>query len=1224
MKVLLQLVALTAAVVPVVVAQTTIFSTNLVVNAGAESGAGGDGTAQVANVPGWSRTGGCDVWAYNTAFNNVNGIQPTDIVPLATGNNYFAGGIQPANCTFAQSIDLSSGATTIDAGTVTFAASAYLGGYGSDGDNATLTLAFQGASGNQLSTLTLGPVGPNDRAAQQSGLYLQRQIGQVPAGTRTAVLTLNMIWVNGANNEAFADNLALQLNVPATPQSLLGANLIVNPGADASPGLNANSTTQVSTDLPGWVRSAYLTADSYQDPDGDLFQVTGGPPDAGANYFYGGLDVSDDSNPIATAFQDIDVSSASSLIDSGSVTYALAGWLGGYSGQNDNCVLTVQFQSWSGTVLGTATLGPVMAADRNDNTELLQESTKGNVPSGTRVIHVLMTITRTDGVNNDGLADSLSLVLGSAGNGGPPSPTLPCATAAAALTCAVGSSFSYDLGPVVEQITATYNNMPGSSYTYSFAVTAGTLPPGLTLSPNGLLSGTLTSAGQYSFTITVTETITQNGTVVLSQSFPFPFTVVVTAYTGTQLTVDPLQLNFNLIQAGSAVIQSVNLTNHGGQAVQFTASETTNSGSNWLSISPTGNSVDPYDSMLLAVTADPTHLVPGTYSGTVTISVTGEQPIAISVLVVVAGTQPSLLLPQSGLRFQAVAGGTSTSPQTIVVLNGGVGTLDFTASASTLAGGNWLSVSPSSGSSSASGPSSVTVSVNPGGLQPGNYYGKVVFSASGAANSPQFASVVLNVVSPANSPGVFVGPTGLIFVGSAGGDDPAAQTVTITNPSPNALSYLVTPFSNGAANWLTASPGSGSVDATQPASVSVQTTLQGLSPGFYIGDLTVTIVPSTGATSAAPQVMHIEVLLLVLPPGESSSVRLGPQPHATACTPSKLLPVFTLLGTGFSSAVGWPTAIEVTVVDDCGNPLVSGSVTVTFSSGDPALSLASIGGGMWSATWNTTHTASSVTITAQAQEAQPALTGKAAIGGTVQLTTAVPVVSSGGVVSAANFGANQPLAPGSFAAIFGSNLSTGLNESTQLPLSLQLGGTAVVLAGAQLPLLFTSGQQVNVVVPYNVPVNSTQQLVVQNGKAISIPQSVVIAAAQPAIFTQNGSGTGAALVDVFQSDGTELPVNSSVTGGDVIILYCSGLGAIDPPVAAGSQAPASPLSHTVNPVTVTIGQAKAQVLFAGLAPSFAELYQVNVQIPSGLPSGTAVLTLSVGGQQSAPVSITVK
>jgi len=163
-----------------------------------------------------------------------------------------------------------------------------------------------------------------------------------------------------------------------------------------------------------------------------------------------------------------------------------------------------------------------------------------------------------------------------------------------------------------------------------------------------------------------------------------------------------------------------------------------------------------------------------------------------------------------------------------------------------------------------------------------------------------------------------------------------------------------------------------------------------------------------------------------------------------------------------------------------------------------------------------------------------------------------------------------------------------------------------------------------VVVPYNVPVNSTQQLVVQNGKAISIPQSVVIAAAQPAIFTQNGSGTGAALVDVFQSDGTELPVNSSVTGGDVIILYCSGLGAIDPPVAAGSQAPASPLSHTVNPVTVTIGQAKAQVLFAGLAPSFAELYQVNVQIPSGLPSGTAVLTLSVGGQQSAPVSITVK
>lgn len=408
-----------AAVVPLLPAQTNIFGNNLIVNGGAESGPGGNGTAPVSSVPGWSRTAGCDVYSYASASSNVNAIATTDIVPRGAGNNYFAGGANPASCTFTQTIDLSSGASTIDAGNVTFGAGAYLGGYGSDGDNATLAIAFQGSGGNQLRSVTLGPVGPNDRAYQNNGLYLRRGIGQVPVGTRKAAIVLSMNWVNGDNNEAFADNLSLILNAPATAQSLLGVNLITNPGADASPGYDENSTLPVSNDLPGWVRSAFLTADSYQDTGGDLYQVTGGPSDAGSNYFYGGVDVTDDSNPIATGYEDIDISSAASLIDAGNLPYTLAGWLGGFDGQDDNAVLTAQFEDWNGNVLATAQIGPVQAADRNDNSELLQESTNGNVPAGTRMVHVLLTMTREEGANNDGIADSLSLVLGSNGNFGP-------------------------------------------------------------------------------------------------------------------------------------------------------------------------------------------------------------------------------------------------------------------------------------------------------------------------------------------------------------------------------------------------------------------------------------------------------------------------------------------------------------------------------------------------------------------------------------------------------------------------------------------------------------------------------------------------------------------------------------------------------------------------------------------------------------------------------------
>jgi uncharacterized protein (TIGR03437 family) len=264
-----------------------------------------------------------------------------------------------------------------------------------------------------------------------------------------------------------------------------------------------------------------------------------------------------------------------------------------------------------------------------------------------------------------------------------------------------------------------------------------------------------------------------------------------------------------------------------------------------------------------------------------------------------------------------------------------------------------------------------------------------------------------------------------------------------------------------------------------------------------------------------------------------------------------------------------------------------------------------------------------VTITAQAQEITPALTGKAQIGGALQ-ANAVPSVNSGGVVSAISFVSNQPLAPGAYAAIFGANLSQSLAGSNQFPLNTELANTSVFLNGEQLPLLFASSGQVNAVVPYDVPVNSSQQLLVQQGTAISIPQSVVIAAAQPAIVTQNGTGSGPALYGAYNSSGVGLAANSPVGAGYLVVFYCSGLGAVNPSVAAGAQTPLSPLSKTVNPVTVTIGGTAVQAEFAGLAPGFAQLYQVNAVVPKGLPSGTATVTLSVAGQTSAPVTITIQ
>jgi uncharacterized protein (TIGR03437 family) len=174
---------------------------------------------------------------------------------------------------------------------------------------------------------------------------------------------------------------------------------------------------------------------------------------------------------------------------------------------------------------------------------------------------------------------------------------------------------------------------------------------------------------------------------------------------------------------------------------------------------------------------------------------------------------------------------------------------------------------------------------------------------------------------------------------------------------------------------------------------------------------------------------------------------------------------------------------------------------------------------------------------------------------------------------------------------------------------------------------FAVDGQINAIVPYDVPANTTQQLVVLNGPAISMPEPVVVAGAQPAVFSQNQRGTGAGVVVGVQADGTGFMIdaNHPASAGDVLVIYCAGLGAVDPPVAAGSATPLDPLSNTVNTVTVTLGGKAAGVLFAGLTPQYAGLYQVNAIVPAGVTPGDAVpLVVSAAGQDSVTVTIAVK
>ncbi len=785
----------------------------------------------------------------------------------------------------------------------------------------------------------------------------------------------------------------------------------------------------------------------------------------------------------------------------------------------------------------------------------------------------------------------------------------------------VGVPYYCDFGTAMNQFYAPFlGQYPDVLIVFTFGATAGyTLPPGLTITQSGVFSGTPTTPGTYNFSIDIFYNISVSGQNSVA-TIPFQSGLQVTGAATGSTIVRPGNLVFALNQGTSVSSGSIVLSSRRSDPITYTS--TVVSGGTWLSVSGSGT-VNPFQSTSAVISVNAGGLGAGIYSGTIQLALSSNENFTIPVLLTITSSQQSLVVSQSGVYFPAVQGGASPPAQSISVLNGGAGSLNFSASASTLSGGTWLTVSPSGGVATSSSGVPVTISVNSAGLPAATYYGTVQISAPGVANSPQTVSVVLSVVPPSASPGPWLSSTGLIFVAPAGGAAANARNITLTNPSPNALKFSSTVFSD-TTNFYTVSPANGTLTTGVPVSLSVQPAA-GLAAGIYTGSVTLVF---TDPTTQATYQNHLAVVLIVVSSaGPLAQVEAQAFRPLASCAPTKLILVFTKLGDAFTVPAGWPASLEVTTVDDCGTFMTQGNVVTTFSTGDPPLALASLQDGRWSGTWLPRNATSRVTIMAQAQQKVPVLKGTAQIGGGLELNPAVPVVDSGGVVSAASSTPRQPLAPGSYISVYGKNLSLGSNSAASLPLKTELGGTKVLLAGKELPLNFAGSGQINALVPYDTPVNTQQQLLVKSGASVSVPEPVVLSTVQPAIFTQDQSGTGLGVIVAYPADGSApflIDHSHPVSVGDHLVIYCTGLGPVDQTVAAGDPGPSFPLARVVTPLTATVGGVDAPVGFAGLAPTLT-VYQVNLTVPPGVAAGSDVqVVLLQAGQQSVPVTISVK
>lgn len=366
-----------------------VLGRNLIVNGDAETGpAVSSVSTTVATIPGWTRTGNLNVLSYNTPTSIQTATVPA---PPDHGFQFFAAGSGASSIT--QDIDVSSAAAAIAAGTVKYTAGAYLGT--PYGGQPNLNVAFKNAKGQIFSTVMVAQssvtgAGANAGNAGLGFMYYQQSIGVVPPGTVLITVTLNFA-SQAASDYGTADSLALQLDMlNTTPTSVTGHNLIVN--GDAESGPNRTFPGPVLY-IPGWSSDTISVA-----PYGGTgwIQTTDpGPTDRGTNLFAGS----------GSMYQYLDVSAASSLIDSGKVTFAVSSWLGGLGG-GPSPKLTYDFLDWNGKILvATAQIGPAT----HNGSSMVLASANGLVPAGTRVIHVSLTFPNSAFVA--AFADDISFIL---------------------------------------------------------------------------------------------------------------------------------------------------------------------------------------------------------------------------------------------------------------------------------------------------------------------------------------------------------------------------------------------------------------------------------------------------------------------------------------------------------------------------------------------------------------------------------------------------------------------------------------------------------------------------------------------------------------------------------------------------------------------------------------------------------------------------------------------
>ncbi|MEO6887902.1 MAG: hypothetical protein ABI324_02790 [Ktedonobacteraceae bacterium] len=394
------------------------------------------------------------------------------------------------------------------------------------------------------------------------------------------------------------------------------------------------------------------------------------------------------------------------------------------------------------------------------------------------------------------------------------------------------------------------------------------------------------SSAQYLHVIMTVRPLPANAGPILEA------TPAASSFTATDGGADPTPQPLTVANPGTRPLNwSLNMSMPPSQATQSSYFHALGTGANWLNGDQISGVIAANSTSVIHLLVHSRYLLPGVYTGTLVFS--GQRgtldPIQNAVVSLTIEPRCGLLTSLGNVAFTTVVGQSNPGNQTVnlTATSSCPGTINWQAVPSV----NWLSITPANGQLRGAASTISAIGVNALGLKAGIYSGTIAF-VTGQNTQAVTVRLIVQPPPPPTAPIMAASPLSLNFNSTQGQGNPPSQDVTITNTGGGPLHWH-TSVTALLTSWLNISPSGGTIDPTETGQLMVNINTGGLTPGTYLGQITLYGTDRHGVSAAgSPQVLSVS--LQVLPPCALtqpslsalafSAVQGGPNPQKQSVT----------------------------------------------------------------------------------------------------------------------------------------------------------------------------------------------------------------------------------------------------------------------------------------------------------------------------------------------------